>query len=403
MTYKFISLGVLAIIWGFVSANPVFPQSYQVDCDRTLDAWRIDPRMRDYLKTHSCTCPPKSKQSPKCVPIGSGGSSGSMAPPLGKLSPSKQMAAGLMGGFFSGLAGNLFDDLSEPPDTSYQDAFRKQEEAERLMQQEIKQKALKRWLDSQAEAEAKRLQEETERRKKGEAILAKASIGSGELRMGPIGEGKLTPFAWNSPKSFDPAPTGQYDISKFTDMERLLCAAYFSRMAENAANSGDLERASFIGSQVNMIIQKNAKTTEIECKPPKEISTTMDMKRLEALNQKYTKIATLYKEIMTNVDQFQNIDAKLNEITAAKEAAGEKIKNLDKQIEAIQLRIQTAETPEKRTQENDLLAQALALKSEAEQQQQEAMESEQKLIREKQGVENELEAMKNKIKSEGQR
>lgn len=402
MTNKFISLGVLAIIGGLVSANPVFTQSYQVDCNRTLDAWRIDPRMRDYLKTHSCTCP-NPNQSPKCVSISSGGSSGRIAPPLGKLSPSKQLAAGLMGGFFNGLAGNLFDDLSEPPDTSYRDAFRKQEEAERLMQQEKKQKALKKWLDSQAEVETKRLQEETERRKRGEAILAKASIGSGELRMVPIGEGKLTPFAWNSPKSFEPAPAGQYDISKFTDMERLLCAAYFSKMAESAANSGDLDRAGFIGSQVNIVMQKNAKTTAIECNPPKDISTPMDLKRLGALNQKYTKIATLYKEIMPKVDQLQIIEGKLNEITAAKEAAGEKIKDLDKRIEEIKVKIQTAKTPEEKAQEDDLLTQALVLKSEAEQQQQEAMKSEEKLIREKQGMENELEAMKNKLQSEGLR
>lgn len=402
MTNKFISLGVLAIIWGLVSANPVFPQSYQVDCNRTLDAWRIDPRMRDYLKTHSCTCP-NPKQSPKCVPISSGGSSGRIAPPLGKLSPSKQLAAGLMGGFFNGLAGNLFDDLSEPPDTSYHDAFRKQEEAERLMQQEKKQKALKRWLDSQAETEAKRLKEEAERRKKGEAILAKASIGSGELRIEPMGEGKLMPFTWDKPRSLEPVPSKQYDISKFTEMERLLCAAYFSKMAESAANNGDLERASFIGSQVNIVMQKNAQTTAIECKPPKDITTPMDVKKLGALNEKYRKMATLYKEILPRIDQLENIEAKLNEITEAKEAAGEKIKDLDKQIEVIKLKIQTAETPEKKTQEDDLLAQALALKSEAEQQQQEALASEEELIRGKQGIEKELKAMKNKIRSEGQR
>jgi DNA repair exonuclease SbcCD ATPase subunit len=257
-------------------------------------------------------------------------------------------------------------------------------------------------LDAQAAAETQRLKEEADRRKRGEEILAKASIGSGELKMEPIGEGKLAPFSWDKPRALEPAPAGKYDISKFTEMERLLCAAYFSKMAESAATSGDLNRAGFIGAQVNMVMQKNAQTTAIECKPPKELSTAMDVKQLGVLNQKYTKIAILYKEIMPKINQLQNIEARLGEATKTKEDAMEKIKELDKQIEAIKSRIQMAETPEKKTQEDDLLAHALALKSEAEQQQEEARESDEKLTREKQEIENELNAMKDKIQAGAQ-
>lgn len=324
MSKKILYLGVMFLFMGIVFIRPAFSG---MECTGTT-------YNGVYYKKGQHYYPIKNGVKYDCVacggcnPISSGESSGSFTPPSGRLSPSQQMAAGIMGAFFSGLFDNMFDDLSAPPDTSYQDALRKQQEEELLKQQEMKKQAMKQWLDSQAEAEAKRLNEEAERRKRGEDILAKASIGSGELRMEPIGGGKLTPFSWDKPRALEPAPSGQYDTAKFTEMERLLCAAYFSKIAESAANSGELERSRFLGSQVDKVMQ--GFPTEIECKPPKNMSTAMDMKRLGELNQKYTKMATLYKEIMPKIDKLQEIEIKLDEGKKKREDAEQKILELDK-------------------------------------------------------------------------
>jgi len=53
-------------------------------------------------------------------------------------------------------------------------------------------------------------------------------------------------------------------------------------------------------------------------------------------------------------------------------------------MEEIKARSQTADTPEKKVQEDDLLAQALALKAEVEKQKQEAIQAEENLTKEKQ-------------------
>lgn len=308
------------------------------------------------------------------------------------------MAAGLMGALL-GAAFN-FEDLDAPPDTSYQDALRQQQE-ELKKQQEIKKQAIERWVNLQAEAEAKRLNEEAERKRKGKNLLAEVRIGGKDLEPEPMGKGKLTPFRWDTPKVLEPAPSGQYQTAKFTETERYLCAAYFSKIAESAANRGDLEGARFYGTQMDNVMQRYP--TAIECKPPKEISTTADVKKMGELNQKYTKMAMVYREIMPKIEQLQEIEIKLEEGRKKREDAEQKMLELDKQIEEIKARSQTADTPEQKTQEDDLLAQALALKSEAEKQQQEAVHSEEKMTKEKQGIEEELNAIKDKMQTGGRR
>lgn len=399
MGKQFVYFSILFLFAGIVFISPAFSQSFTVEECVSFATGRHSVGST-WTETkggtkYSCYC--DKVKGTVCTPI----SSGSSSPlPSGKgLSPSRQMAVGILQPFFNSLFD--FSDLFAQPDTSYQDALRKQQEEELRKQQEMKKQAIEQWMNLQAEAEAKRLHEEAERKRKGGEILAKTSIGGEGLKMESIGGGKLTPFSWDTPKTFEPALSGQYDTSKFTEMERLLCAAYFSKIAENAANSGDLEGARFYGTQMDNVMQ--GYTTAIECKPPKDISTTADAKKIGELNQKYTKMATLYKEIMPKIDNLQEIEVKLGEVKKKKDDAEQKILELDKRIEEIKARSQAADTPEKKTQEDDLLAQALALKSDAEKQHQEALESEEKLIKEKQGVEEELNAIKDKMQGGGQR
>jgi len=252
-------------------------------------------------------------------------------------------------------------------------------------------------MDLQAEAELKRLKAENEAKQRGEEILAKASIGGGGLKMESIGGGPLTPFNWDTPRlPATSAPSEQYDTSKFTLNERLLCAAYFAKLAEGMANSGDIEGARFYGIQMENVMQ--GYSTQIECKPPKDLSsTTMDIKKAEELNRKYTEMATLYREIMPKIEKLHDLATKLDEIKNKKEEAEQKIKEIDEQMEEIKARSQTADTPEKKVQEDDLLAQALALKAEVEKQKQEAIQAEENLTKEKQAIEEELNAIKDKM------
>jgi len=318
----------------------------------------------------------------------------------GGLHPSQQMALGIFGAMLNSVFSGMFDDLIAPPRSSSNDALiRQQQEEQQRKEQEAKIAAYNKWISMQAQAEQKRLAEEKEDKKRGEEILAKASIGGGGLKMESIGGGGLAPINWDMPRlPATSAPSGQYDNSKLSEVERLLCAASFSKMGENAAKSGDLKGARFYGDQIDSVIQ--GLPTSIECKPSKDLASIMNMKKAGELNRKLTKQARLYQQAMPKIEKLQGLETKLEEVKKKKEDAGQKIKELDKQIEEIKARKEIADTPEKKTQEDDLLAQATALKADAEKQQKEAAESEEKLTKEKQGIEEELNKMREKMQGE---
>ncbi len=316
--------------------------------------------------------------------------------PYGKgLNLSQQVAVGIFGAMIQGIFSGMFDDLVTPPRPSIQDTLKKQQEEEFRKHQEMKKQALARWLNLQAEAEAKRRKEEAEKKAAGEKILAQTSIGGEGLKLEPVGGGKLTPFSWSSAKTFTAIPSTQYETSKFTEMEKLLCSAYFSKMAESAAKSGDLEGARFYGSQMDGVIQ--GLPTAIECKAPKELASTIDLKKAAELNRKLTQEAKFYREAMPKIEKLREIERKMEEINVKREEAEKKIKELDLQIKEIKEKVQPNDPLEKKTETDDLLAQAMALKEEAEKQKQGALEAEEKLLKEKQNIENELVEMKDKI------
>jgi len=234
--------------------------------------------------------------------------------------------------------------------------------------------------------------------KKEEAkqILARSSITGGS--------GGFAPFSWSTPNR-EPIPTfSSYDTSKFTEMERLLCSAYFSKLAEDAMTQGNLEGSLFYANQVDNVIQ--GLPTSIECKPPKELVSSITTKNAKELNKKYTRMATLYRDITPKVEKLSDIQIRLDELVKKKEESRQKIEKLDRQIEELKAKAQTKDKPEKDKPEKDaktdgLLAEALELKSRAEKEHQEALESEQRLLQEKQNLQKELDAIKAKFQ-EGQ-
>jgi nucleoside diphosphate kinase len=67
--------------------------------------------------------------------------------------------------------------------------------------------------------------------------------------------------------------------------------------------------------------------TTIECKPPKELSSVaVDVKKIGEINK-------FYQQAMLKLDKLQGLETKLEEVRKKKEDAGQKIKELNKQIE----------------------------------------------------------------------
>lgn len=294
-----------------------------------------------------------------CRQIGDGSSRG--------FSSAQQMGGAIMAELFR----NAFDFsfLYDPPDNSNQRYYTPPSQNVPLTRE-------------QQEQIQRQIKEREERR---------ARIGEW-MKMQEESANKLVPFSVETSKAFEDAPPNRYETSKLAEMEKLLCAASFSNMAEKSASSGNLEGARFYGSQMDNIMQ--SMPIAIECKPPNEISKTSDMRNLAILNKTFTNMATIYREVTPKIEKLQVIEKNIEKDRKKKKEAENKIIEMDQKINEIKTKNHPINMNQNKINENELIAQAIAIKSEAEKQKQESIESEAKLMKERQSVENELNAIK---------
>jgi len=170
MNKKLISTGLLGIFVGSAFPSLVFSQSMTPDCYGTLEAWKADSSLRNYMATHNCYCP-----SPNSRPVCTPKSSPTPRTPSG-LSPSQQMQLQMFQAILQPFFSSLFDfsSLFAPPDTSYEDALRKQQE-------EAKRKALEAWNKHLKDAQEQARMEAESRQRAGQDILSQVRIGSGSF------------------------------------------------------------------------------------------------------------------------------------------------------------------------------------------------------------------------------
>jgi len=323
-----------------------------------------------------------------CKPPGTSGRPSTSSPGL---SPSQQMQLQMFQSVLQPFFNSLFDfsNLFAPPDTSRQDALRRQqEEALRKQQEEAKKKALEAWNKHLKDAQEQARREAESRQKAGQDILSQVRIGSGPFGtsmfiIGPRASERetLSKIDWDNPR---PQSTSAIKTTE-TAKEQLLKAAYFSKMAETFLQSGDLEAARFYAG---LAFEGDAiSPRRINYTPPKELLDAMDSKKAIELNNKLTKMAKFYKLAMPNFETLQTIYTELEEIKAKKEESKKKIEELEKQIKELKAKKQTSET-------DNLLAQALDLKQKAEQEYQDVLKNEEKLLKEKQEIENRINELK---------
>jgi tetratricopeptide (TPR) repeat protein len=411
MNKKIIYLGFLSVFVGGVFSSPVFSQnipnpSMAIDCYGTLEAWKADSSLRNYMATHNCYCP-SPNSSPVCTPV----SSPTQPPKTGSgLSPSQQMQLQMFKGIMQPFFNSLFDfsSLFAPPDTSYQDALRKQQEKELMKQQEeAKKKALEAWNKHLKDAQEQARREAESRQKAGQDILSHVRIGSGPFgspiitMIGPRASERetLSMIDWDNPR---PQSTSAIKTTE-TAKEQLLKAAYFSKMADTFLQSGDLEAARFYAG---LVFEGDAASPrQINYNPPKELIDAMDSEKATELNNKLTKMSRFYKLAMPEFEKLQGLYTDLEDVKTKKEESKKKIGEIEKQIKELEAKKQVEESTGKKTPSptEDLLAKALALKQQAENEYQEAIKNEEKLLKEKQDIENKLNELKGQLLVEGKR
>ncbi|MEJ5173559.1 MAG: hypothetical protein WHT47_07580 [Hydrogenothermaceae bacterium] len=308
------------------------------------------------------------------------------------LSPNQQMQLQMFQSILQPFFNSLFDfsSLFAPPETSYKESLRRQQEEE-------KRKAIEAWNKHLQEAEEQAKKEALSRQKAGQDILSKTRIGSGFFGsytiIGPRTEERqnLSQIDWSSPRHTSPSQTqGTQESAK----EQLLRTAYFSKMAETFLQLGDMEAARFYAGLA--FEGEESSPRAIDYKPPKELLEAMDSKKAEEINRKLTEMSRFYKLSMPKIEMLQVIYTKLEEVKTKKEESKKKLEEVENQLKEIEAKRQTKQ-PEETAKTDDLLAKALALKQKAESEYQEALQNEQKLMQEKQKIENEINELKNRL------
>jgi hypothetical protein len=370
--------------------------SQTVDCYSTLEAWKLDKSLRQFMSTHNCYCPSPTS-SPVCVPISNYPSLPSPQPTPGLSYPQQmqlQMFQSIMAPMFGALGSMINQSLKNlfMPQENYSNFQRQQEETKR--------KALEAWQKHMKEAEEQAKKEEEERKKAGQELLSQVRIGSGPLGsytiIGPKASERetLSQIDWDNPRPQSTSLMKTPGSAK----EQLLRTAYFAKMAETFLQSGDLEAARFYAG---LAFEGDAISPRpINYTPPKELVEAMDSKKAIELNDKLTQLARFYKLAIPQFERLQFVYTELEEVKTKKEGSKKKIEELEKQIEELRVQKQTLiEISENKTssETDELLAQALALKQKAENEYQEALKNEEKLLQQKQEIENNLNKLKNQF------
>jgi len=259
----------------------------------------------------------------------------------------------VMGDLFASMLANA---LAPKPDTTYQQ--------QQLVHQKIAAKKKKEAMKKQAaenlkklkkQEEANKVKEEERKREKGRELLAK---------MGSLDDGKLEPFKWDTPElEIKPVGTGAYDTSGYTSWQRMLCAAYFSGKALDASRGGHAEGAAFMNTQADKVTA--GEMTDMECQLP-ALQQLGDAQRENLKqNKRLTEMVKLLPTIQGKVKHLQEIEIKLGEAKKERADAEEKFETAKVKIGEAKVLVESAPTPEEKTEAEDLLQQALALQDEA--------------------------------------
>lgn len=356
MGKNFVSFCVLSVFFGIVFINPAFSG---MECVGTTYNGVYYKKGQHYypikngVKYDCIACG-------SCVPI-SGTQSSSM--PTGRLSPSQQMAVGVVAGLFNGIFSHMFDDIFTPPDPSRQEELARQHEEERRKLEEMKRQALEAWQKARKEMEAEMARQDALRKEAGQQILAQNRIDE-DVKLEPsLFETHQAKLEASSISSGYPAPKSELDKAR--------CAAYFSELAKNTK---DMEGIKFLSLQAEKVMQ--GAPTDYPCQFEKMPEVPVPQETY-AKNEEVEAVINIYQ---AKIEEFEEIQTKINEIRKQKLEAETKLKEADTKINVLQAKSTTISKPEERTQLDDLLSQAMAAKQEAENDLNTAKQDEQKYL-----------------------
>ena len=293
----------------------------------------------------------------------------------------------MMGSLFASMLQGILAPSQQ--DTSYQQQQFFKQKMEKQKREALKKQSVERWKALKKKEDSRIAKEEAQKKEQGQIALA---------RLESIGGGKLEPFKWEAPElETRPIGSGTYDTSGYTSWQRLLCAAYFSSKAIDASRGGEVTTAAFLNAQSNKVT--DGEMTDVECRLP-ALQSLADIQRQNFKeNTRLTKMVKLMPTIQEKVKHLQQIEMKLCEAKKGKKEAEIKLKGVAEKVEMAKVEAESAQTPEEKTEADDLLKQALALQDEAAVQLEEAKQAEEDYTNLKDETLGELKNLREKLDS----
>ncbi|MEA1940237.1 MAG: hypothetical protein U9N03_06205, partial [Candidatus Caldatribacteriota bacterium] len=139
--------------------------------------------------------------------------------------------------------------------------------------------------------------------------------------------------------------------------------------------------------------------TDVECQLP-GLQQLADVQRQNLKqNKRLTEMVKLMPTIQKKVKHLQEIEIKLNEAKKEKADAEKKLEEAKVKVEEVKVRAESAQTPEEKTEADDLLQQALALQDEAEAQIEKAKQKEEEYAKIKENDLSDLRNLQEKLNS----
>jgi len=163
-----------------------------------------------------------------------------------------------------------------------------------------------------------------------------------------------------------------------------------------AIRGGEATLAAFLNAQSNKVT--DGEMTDVECRLP-ALQSLADIQRQNFKeNTRLAKMVKLVPTIQEKVKHLQQIEMKLYEAKKGKKEAKIKLAEVAEKVEEAKVQAESAQTPEEKTEADDLLKQALALQEEASAQLEETKQAEAEYTKLKGESLDELDNLREKLK-----
>jgi hypothetical protein len=275
-----------------------------------------------------------------------------------------------------GLVSSFINLVMKSPDNSKQQKLDEEERQRQLAWKQAddkrKKEAFNQWKQFQSEEETRREMESSDKINRGQNLLLKmqtmgsqnTSVARNKLEIQPIGKNSFV-------------------TNKYSEFEKLMCAAYFSDLAKNSTNAEDIK---FYADQAELVMA--GQPTFLECR----ISKVSD----EKMAKRVEEVKVLYNEMNVKFKDLENIESMLQVTRDTLKKAEIKKEEVKKKISELQNRTLTVSQEEK-AKSDEMLIEAQKLLMEADQEINQLKQSEKDFLNKKSQSENELNNLKTQI------